>query len=59
MMLMLQQVLRQGGHESTRETVGSKHREDDGFRKGHKQVPRYATEKEHRQENDADAKRGY
>ena len=54
----LEQVHGQRGHERAREDVGGEHREDDGFGERNEEIARDAAQEEHRQEDDADAERG-
>ncbi len=49
-----QPVLRQSGHQGTREDVGRQHGEHDCLSQRHEQIARYARQQEHGHEHDAD-----
>src|SRR5580698_1637066 len=56
--VLLQQILRHGRHNRTREQVGRQHGEDYRFSQGYKEVFGHAGQEEHRHEDDADGDRG-
>ena len=53
-LMSLQQVLRHGRHDSSREKVRRKHREDDRLGQGNEEIPCDAAKEKHRHKHDAD-----
>jgi len=56
--VLLQQVLGHGGHDSTREQVAGQHGENDRFCERHEEVAGHAAEQEHGHEDNADGEGG-
>ena len=54
----LEQILRHGRNQGSRQEIRGEHSEDDGFRERNEEEARHSGEEEHRNEHDADAERG-